>query len=272
MLVFSNCKINIGLRVTEKRPDGYHNIESVFFPVPWFDALEIIESHVLSLSISGVTVPGEVADNLCFKAWHLLKKDFPLLPQVQIYLHKTIPIGAGLGGGSANGAFMLKSLNHKFSLGLAPDQLASYALQLGSDCPFFIYNTPSVARMRGDNLNPINLNLNGYFLVLVNPGIHIPTSWAFKQLKPALPINPLENLVQLPVENWAEAGVINDFEAAVCKENPEISALKNQLLQAGAVFASMTGSGSSCYGLFKNQPNISADNFPTHYLVKQFSI
>jgi 4-diphosphocytidyl-2-C-methyl-D-erythritol kinase len=272
MLVFSNCKINIGLRITERRTDGYHNIESVFFPVPWYDALEIIESPALTLHVSGLDIPGETQNNLCIRAWQLLKKDFPQLPPVDIFLHKTIPAGAGIGGGSSNGSFMLKMLNEKFSLGLNMEQLAAYALQLGSDCPFFILNTPAIARQRGEHLTPVKLNLSGMTLVLVNPGIHVHTGHAFAQLRPSYPEKPIEDLIQLPVEQWSAAGISNDFEVPVFNQYPEIFFLKTKLQEAGAVFASMTGTGSTCYGLFLNPPTLSAENFPPNYFVKQFSI
>ncbi len=272
MLVFSNCKINIGLRITGKRPDGYHNIESVFYPVPWYDAVEIIESTTLSLTMSGLEIQGDPSQNLCLKAWNLLKKDNNDLPPVETHLHKTIPVGAGLGGGSANGAYMLKSLNQKFSLGLSAEQIFSYALQLGSDCPFFILNTPAVARKRGEELKQVNLDLQGLTLVIVNPRIHVQTGWAFKQLNPPLPNKPIEDTIQLPVEKWATAGISNDFETPVFYHYPEIAAVKARLLKEGAVYAAMSGTGSTCYGFFRHKPSIPPETFPPHYFVKQFLV
>lgn len=272
MLVFPNCKINIGLRITEKRPDGFHNIESVFYPVPWYDALEIIESNETRLFITGLEIPGNLSNNLCIRAWRLLKNDFSGLPPVDIYLHKSIPTGAGLGGGSANGAFMLKALNEKFSLGLSTNDLCSYAIQLGSDCPFFIINSPAFARQRGENLEPLQLPLNGLTLTMVNPGIHINTGWAFGRLKPNYPASPIESLVHLPIGQWAEAGIGNDFQNPVVNEYPEIASILEKLKRHGALFASMTGTGSTCYGFFKDSPSLFHEDFPPHYLVKKISL
>ena len=185
MVVFPNCKINIGLRILDKRPDGFHNLETIFYPIPLKDSLEIIRDtspqQEIIFSQSGNQIDGVPADNLCIKAYRLLKKDFPQLPAIQMHLHKAIPLGAGLGGGSADAAFAIKLLNEKFQLNLSPDQLISYSLQLGSDCPFFIINKPCYATGRGEIMQPLTISLSGYQLVLVNPGIHVNTSWAFSQ-------------------------------------------------------------------------------------------
>ena len=187
MIVFPNCKINLGLNVLGKRPDGYHNIETVFYPLPFYDVLEVIQSsnnqQPVELFLSGNKIEGKTENNLCVKAYHLLKKDFPQLPPVKIYLHKVIPAGAGLGGGSADGAFTLILLNDKFHLQLSQQQLLNYALQLGSDCPFFIINKPCFAQQRGEILEPIQLNLSAYKLIIINPGIHVNTGWAFTQVE-----------------------------------------------------------------------------------------
>jgi len=186
MLSFPNCKINLGLHILGKRDDGFHNLETVFYPVPFKDALELIPSTNtgIEFTATGLAVDGNAADNLCAKAYHLLKKDFPEIPTIKIHLHKAIPLGAGLGGGSADAAFMLKLLNEKFKLNLSTDQLINYALQLGSDCPFFIINKPCLATGRGEMLEEIAVDLSAYKIVLINPGIHINTGWAF-------PISPL---------------------------------------------------------------------------------
>jgi 4-diphosphocytidyl-2-C-methyl-D-erythritol kinase len=270
MLLFSNCKINIGLRITAKRMDGFHDLESIFYPVPWYDVLEIIESDQTGISITGINIPGEISNNLCLRAWKMLREDFPLLPCVQIHLHKTIPTGAGLGGGSSNGAFMLKALNTKFNLGLNSEELSAYALRLGSDCPFFITNQPAVARGRGEILQPINLSLQGYYLVLANPGIHVATGWAFEQLSPAIPKKPIEELCGLPVSEWERAGIKNDFESPVFKQHPIISALRLAMVEKGALFAAMTGTGSTCFGIFAKDPALSVTDFPAGTLVKSF--
>jgi 4-diphosphocytidyl-2-C-methyl-D-erythritol kinase len=280
MLSFPNCKINIGLNITGKRADGYHNIETVFYPVRWNDALEIIHSAVsqnssdLIFTQSGVIVDGEQKDNLCIKAFQLLKKDFPHLPIIKIHLHKAIPMGAGLGGGSADAAFTLKALNEKFSLNLSTDQLLAYALQLGSDCPFFILNTPCFASGRGEILEPVKMDLTGYQLVLANPGIHVNTKWAFSQLainyfdRPAseIPIHSIAQIISQPVSNWKE-WLINDFERPVFEKYPAIKAIKQAFYEKGALYASMSGSGSSVYGIFDKNPN-SSFNFPGNYLLR----
>ena len=182
MIVFPNAKINIGLNVIERRPDGFHNIESCFYPVPWFDALEVIESEKFSFTASGIDIPGD--GNICLEAYKLLKKDFQL-PAISIHLHKNIPIGAGLGGGSADGAFMLKLLTDKFSLALSTTQLQDYASQLGSDCTFFIENRPMFVEGTGEILSPINIDLKGLYIAIIYPQLHIETNSAYKQLVPS---------------------------------------------------------------------------------------
>jgi len=179
----------------------------------------------------------------------LLKRDFPLLPAVKMHLHKTIPTGAGLGGGSADGAFTLVLLNKKFNLGIAEEKLIDYALQLGSDCPFFILNRPCFATGRGEFLESIDLNLDTYSFVIVNPGIHISTAWAFQQLTPAQPGSSLREAIQQPVSRWKDL-LTNDFEAAVFKHHPELLSVKATLYKSGAIYASLSGSGSCFYGIY----------------------
>jgi len=280
MLVFPNCKINLGLIITGKRDDGYHNIETVFYPVQLNDALEIIHSTgpgklpETVYTHSGAPIDGEEKDNLCIKAYHLLKKDFPQLPAVKIHLHKAIPMGAGLGGGSADAAFTLIALNEKYALNLSNDQLLSYALQLGSDCPFFIINKPCIATGRGEILQSINVALSGYQLILVNPGIQVNTRWAFSQLNidpdelttKAAPYKLLQTIISQPVSYWKD-GLINDFEKPVFEKYPEIKAIKEAFYEKGALFASMSGSGSSAYGIFDNNATRSF-NFPENYLLR----
>ncbi|MBC7889830.1 MAG: 4-(cytidine 5'-diphospho)-2-C-methyl-D-erythritol kinase [Ferruginibacter sp.] len=280
MIVFPNCKINLGLIITGKRADGYHNIETLFYPVHLNDALEIISATSpgdLSpplFSHSGTKIEGEEKDNLCIKAWHLLKKDFPRLPAVKMHLHKTIPIGAGLGGGSADGAFTLISLNENYALGLTDDQLLSYALQLGSDCPFFIINKPCIATGRGEILQPVNVQLPGYRMIIVNPRIHINTGWAFSRLsivtgeftQNSSPPEPLQTIISGPVSHW-KGKLINDFEIPVFKRYPEIKSIKASFYEQGALFAAMSGSGSSVFGIFDNNTLPSFD-FPENYLLQ----
>lgn len=250
MISFPNCKINLGLRILGKREDGYHNLATVFYPLPVRDVLEIVKNTINELTVTGIPVGGPPEKNLCIKAWDLLKKDFPDLSPVTTCLHKHIPMGAGLGGGSADGAFMLQLLNDKFHLQLSQEQLLQYALQLGSDCPFFIYNKPCLATGRGEHLQPIELNLSNYSFLLVHPGIHVNTAWAFSQITPSEGTGSLETIIQLPVEQWKDK-LINDFEAPVMGHYPALQQIKDQLYAHGAIYASMSGSGSCFYGIFK---------------------
>ncbi|MFT4154944.1 4-(cytidine 5'-diphospho)-2-C-methyl-D-erythritol kinase [Parafilimonas sp.] len=271
MIVFPNCKINLGLHITGKRYDGYHNLETIFYPLPFYDVLEVLhhsqQDEDYILLTSGIEIEGRPETNLCVKAYRLLKKDFPQLPSVQIHLHKAIPTGAGLGGGSADGAFMLTLLNDKFKLHLTEEKLLQYALMLGSDCPFFIINRPSFATQRGEALQPIHLHLSGYTLVLVKPGIHVNTGWAFSQVGYSAP-NNIKNIMEQPAETW-QGKLENAFEKPVFEKYTEIKNIKEQLLQNGALFASMSGSGSSVYGIFNKSIPVSALLFPPHYFVKQ---
>ncbi|RTL60638.1 MAG: 4-(cytidine 5'-diphospho)-2-C-methyl-D-erythritol kinase [Sphingobacteriales bacterium] len=271
MIVFPNCKINLGLTITRKREDGYHDLETVFYPIALKDALEVIQQPDANASTtftqSGITVEGQPGNNLCLKAYHLLKRDFPQLPGIQMHLHKVIPMGAGLGGGSSDAAFTLKLLNQKFNLGLSVKQLIDYGLQLGSDCPFFIINQPCFATGRGEFLQKIKLDLSAYHIVLVNPGIHVNTGWAFTQLIPQAPQKSVETIIQQPIESWKNE-LINDFEKPVFEKYPEIKAIKDKLYDAGAVYASMSGSGSTVYGLFTTNPVLN-NSFLAHYFVKQ---
>ena len=273
MIVFPNCKINLGLQVLQKRPDGFHDIATVFYPVPLKDALEIVPpENIQQLTIHnyGLLVNGDPADNLCMKAWRLLKKDFPDLPFVQIHLLKNIPMGAGLGGGSADGAFMLKLLNDKFHLGLREEQLVDYALQLGSDCPFFIVNKPCYATGRGELMETIDIDLSGYQLVLVNPGIHVHTGQAFTRLDMNNAIAKtgfVKEAVMQPVTTWKQQ-LFNDFEGPVFEQYPEIKSVKENLYMLGAVYASMSGSGSVVFGLFNTAINLTS-GLPVHYTVIQ---
>ncbi|MFN4008255.1 MAG: 4-(cytidine 5'-diphospho)-2-C-methyl-D-erythritol kinase [Chitinophagaceae bacterium] len=267
MLEFPNCKINLGLQVIAKRPDGYHNLATIFYPIAWKDALEITpidayheatrSAHMhhqqidaLHLYTSGLPVAGDPANNLCVKAWQLLRKDFPTLPPVQIFLHKAIPSGAGLGGGSADGAFMLRMLNEQFQLQLTQQQLLAYALQLGSDCPFFILNTPAYATGRGEVLTPISIpQLEHCKWYIINPGIHIPTGWAFAQLQPKPTDIELTKAIEAPITTWRDS-IVNDFQAAVAKHYPQIQQIIDQLYEHGALYAAMSGSGSTVYGIY----------------------
>jgi 4-diphosphocytidyl-2-C-methyl-D-erythritol kinase len=257
MVVFPGCKINLGLRILDKRKDGYHNLETIFYPVPFTDALEVIPSHSpdpVTFSNSGLPIGVGSNDNLCVKAYLSLKKDFPILPPIKMHLHKCIPMGAGLGGGSADAAFSLLLLNQLFQLQISKEKLMDYAAGLGSDCSFFILNTPCMATGRGEILSPVKLNLAGYTLVLVNPGVHVNTGEAFSALElHNLPeerhMESLADLVQQPPISWRNA-LVNDFEEPVGKRWPVIKEIKASLYKMGAIYAAMSGSGSTVFGLF----------------------
>ncbi len=269
MVTFPNCKINIGLHIVGKRADGYHNLETVFYPLPIYDCLEIItlpDNNTLPiLTTSGLAVDGAATDNICIKAWKLIKKKHNVLPAVAMHLHKAIPLGAGLGGGSADGAFMLRMLNEKYNLQISEPQLLQYALELGSDCPFFTLNKPAFATGRGEVLQPVSIDLSTWYLVIINPAIHVNTGWAFGQLHVQPPALPLLQAVQQPVATWKDT-IVNDFEKAVAAQYPAIAEIKNRLYGQGAVYASMTGSGSTVFALFAAPPLLPL--FPTEYLVK----
>jgi len=273
VVIFPNCKINLGLNIISKRDDGFHNLETVFYPLPFTDALEIISADKnvqqtdIEFSYSGLTIDADAENNLCVKAYRLLKKDFPAMPSAKMHLHKAVPMGAGLGGGSADAAFTLLMLNNKFGLNLSTDLLINYAMQLGSDCPFFIINKPCFATGRGEILESIVLDLSAYKILLVNPGIHINTAWAFKQITPAIPAKPVRQIIQQPVEQWKDE-LVNDFELPVIKAHPELKVLKDQLYAAGAVYASMSGSGSTFYGIYKKEAILNISKLPTSYTVK----
>lgn len=248
MVVFPNAKINIGLAVTEKRADGYHNIETVFYPVKVYDALEVIESPVSGFSSSGIAVPGD-DNNLCLKAWSLLRDRYQL-PPVKIHLHKNIPVGAGLGGGSADAAFTLKLLNRFFKLGLSEDELETLARQLGSDCAFFIRNEPAFAFGKGDEFGAVALDLSDYYLALVMPPVQVPTAEAYQGTNPEKPANSLQILINTPVDQWKHT-ISNDFEKSIFSRFPLIASVKEELYRQGALYASMSGSGAAVYGIFK---------------------
>jgi 4-diphosphocytidyl-2-C-methyl-D-erythritol kinase len=270
MISFPNCKINIGLNILGKRPDGYHDLQTIYYPVAIKDALEIIvvnnPTNDVTFCSSGIPVPGKEENNICIKAYNLLKKDFPGIPPISFHLHKAIPMGAGLGGGSADAAFLLQLLNNKFGLNLSREQLINYSLQLGSDCPFFIVNKPCFATGRGEQLEEISLDLTSYKILLVHPGIHVSTADAFSEISITQNAPDLKQLVQLPPAAW-QGLITNDFENTVFDKFPEIGGIKDILYQSGALYASMSGSGSSVYGIFQKE-NTPAINFPAHYFCR----
>lgn len=254
MLVFPNAKINLGLQVTEKLSNGYHAINTCFYPIPLKDALEFVPAKKkTSFNSSGSSIPSDGKDNLVLRAYKLLKKDFQL-PEIDIHLHKHIPIGAGLGGGSADAAFMLKALNEYYQIFLDYSILEDYAAQLGSDCPFFISNEPALATGTGTELSPFDLNLSGLHMILINPGIHISTQVAYASVTPKQPEHELSQILKSKdFERWKDQ-LVNDFETSVFEKHGELADIKNLLYENGAQYAAMSGSGSSIFGIFKEQP------------------
>lgn len=251
MIVFPNAKINIGLNILRKRPDGYHDIETLFYPIGLKDGLEFVENHSnrVHFSNSGIQVDGRAEDNLVVKAYQLLRDEFNL-PGLDIHLHKAIPFGAGLGGGSADAAFMLMAINSYFQLSIEKNRLKSIAASLGADCAFFIENSPCFATGIGDQLHPFSLDLTGWYLVLVKPDVSVSTPQAYAMVKPSVPVVPLSRKLENEIADWQPV-VGNDFEPSVLPQFPEIEACKQRLIDLGAVYASMSGSGASVFGLFK---------------------
>lgn len=256
MIAFPNAKINLGLQVLRKREDQYHELETVFYPLEICDVLEVVESGRLSFSVSGIQIDGEPEKNICVQAYHLLANDFEL-PPVEIHLHKRIPIGAGLGGGSSDAAFMLKLLNEKFDLRIGTQVLEGYARQLGADCAFFIQNQPVFATGIGADFSPISVNLSGYHFAVVKPPVHISSGQAYQWIQPEENGRKLAERILLPLEEWRKY-IVNDFEKGIFKLFPEIAEVKDWLYDSGAIYAAMSGSGSSVFGIFKDLPVLTA--------------
>lgn len=253
MIVFPPCKINLGLYVTGKRPDGFHSLESLFVPVPLTDILEVVlhEGKEITWSSSGLHIPGDIESNLCVKAFRLLQRDFNITG-VKAHLHKLIPMGAGLGGGSSDAAYMLICLNQLFNLNLNADQLKDYAVELGSDCPFFIEEKICFVSGRGEVLEPIDFSLKGKFIVIVHPLVHMSTAEAYRMLSPqAAPID-LRTIGAMNVMEWNNS-VTNDFELPIAQLHPIIAEVKKELLAQGAFYAAMSGSGSAVFALFDKE-------------------
>jgi len=250
MVIFPNCKINLGLNITGRRSDGYHDIETVFFPVPLHDVLEIIPAKdgIFGFSSTGLPVPGEAGQNLCARAYRLMQHEFSL-PAVKMHLHKVIPMGAGLGGGSSDGAHALTLLNRLFNLGLTAEQLEDFARHLGSDCAFFIRNSPCYAFEKGDRFEQVEVDLAGFNLALVIPEVHVSTADAYSFVIPAIPMLRIRELVRLPVNDWKDK-LVNDFEKPVIVKYPVIGSIKSTLYGAGALYAAMSGSGAAVFALF----------------------
>jgi 4-diphosphocytidyl-2-C-methyl-D-erythritol kinase len=251
MVAFPGCKINLGLHVLHRRPDGFHDIDTCFYPVPWSDVLEFLPADDYAFSNTGLPITGDPEQNLCVRAYQLLRADYAL-PPVQGHLHKIVPLGAGLGGGSADAAHTLRLLNSIFELNLPLSRLVDYARQLGSDCAFFLTGTPARGTGKGDVLQPMNVDLEGYFLVVVTPPLQVSTAEAYRGVKPSTPLKKLEVTLATPVDRWRDS-LNNDFEATIFPRYPEIRILKEKMYAKGAVYASMSGSGSSVFGLFSGE-------------------
>ena len=264
MISFPNAKINIGLNVLEKREDGYHNIESIFYPVNWCDTIEAIQTEGngnINLAAFGTSIEGAEEDNLCIKAYKLLNAKYKL-PSLNLGLLKCIPMGAGLGGGSADAAFLLKMLNELFQLRLNSEELKLYASQIGSDCSFFIENKPAQVSGKGNIITPINLDLSKYYISVIYPQIHVDTKNAYSLIKPHKRPDSLSNLINAPIHTWKKT-IINDFEEPIFSAHPQLSEIKTILYDEGALYASMTGSGSALYGIFENKPKLT-NIFPSY--------
>lgn len=258
MILFPNAKINIGLNILSKREDGYHNLETIFYPIAWKDSLEIIKSNDQQFSSSGISIPGD--GNLCQQAYDLLDRDFGL-ESVHIHLHKNIPIGAGLGGGSSDAAFTLMGLNEMFDLKLSSIQLKEYALKLGADCPFFIDNKACLAKGIGEELTDVVLNISNVFLLVATPDVHVSTAMAYSGVVPQIPEVSLQKLISEPMTNWS---MKNDFEEGIFRLEPKIKALKDKMLDHGAIYCSMSGSGSSVFAFFDKKPMLHLDGCSVH--------
>ena len=252
MIRFPNAKINLGLNIVNRRPDGYHDIETVFYPIALNDIVEIVPAKgpVSTLTTSGRPVDCPVEKNLVMKAYRAMEQEFSL-PPVDIYLHKNIPDGAGLGGGSSDAANAMLIINEMFSLNLSPQQLASRAARLGADCAFFIYNTPMTATGIGDILSPTTVHLSGHSLLLIKPEVSVPTALAYSRVTPAPSETPITDILAMPVSQWKNL-LKNDFEPSVFAAHPSICHIKQQIYDSGALYASMSGSGSSVFGIFEN--------------------
>lgn len=265
MKVYPNAKINLGLNIVRKRPDGYHDLETVMYPIPLCDELEIGEADELSFKIEGIRLEDDGKENLVVRAYRMMAEQYKIKP-VKIRLMKNIPSGAGLGGGSADAAFMLKALNELYSLGISNDSLKKMAARLGADCAFFIENKPMMCMGIGDLMTPVNLNLKGRQLLVIKPDIHISTAEAYRGCKPKQWATPLSDIIQQPMETWKTL-MKNDFEQQAFAIHKELKMLKDRILDSGAEYAAMSGSGSSMYGIFKkNTLNYSFTEYKQYVL------
>jgi 4-diphosphocytidyl-2-C-methyl-D-erythritol kinase len=259
MILFPPAKINLGLKVLKKRDDGYHEIDTCMVAIPITDVLEIIPSDIFTFKQTGLTIDGDQESNLCVKAFRIFQERYQI-PNAYIHLRKQLPMGAGLGGGSADASYVLKGLNAIFDVGLTDDQLRDMASQLGSDCPFFISDSIQLGRGRGTDLTPFDLDLSGFFLKVINPEIHVGTQEAYAGITFSDESNGVEEVLQRPISEWKQL-LKNDFEPSIFKRYPLIEELKHQLYSEGAVYASMSGSGSTVFGIFENRPEITTNYF-----------
>ncbi|MGL4851438.1 MAG: 4-(cytidine 5'-diphospho)-2-C-methyl-D-erythritol kinase [Phocaeicola sp.] len=273
MITLPIAKINLGLHITEKRSDGYHNLETIFYPVHGLhDALEVTAAtegnEAYTLRITGHAVAGNLEDNLVIKAYKLLKKEYAELPAVDIHMIKHIPMGAGLGGGSADASYMLKLLNEQFKLGASEEKLEEYAAQLGADCAFFIRSKPVFATGIGNLFEPINLSLKGYTLLIIKPDVFVSTKEAFAGIVPQKPTHSLKEIILAPIQDWSKL-LTNDFEQTVFKAHPQLAEIKENLYTEGAIYAAMSGSGSSLFGIFKEPLDKAEELFSPHACYQQ---
>ncbi|MDD3740814.1 MAG: 4-(cytidine 5'-diphospho)-2-C-methyl-D-erythritol kinase [Bacteroidales bacterium] len=252
MICFPNIKINIGLDIISKREDGYHNIETIFYPVGYNDILEILPSEKFELINKGIKVDCAIEKNLCYKAYKIMEENFNI-PPIKIILYKNVPFGTGLGSGSSDAAHTLMLINNVFKLNLSEEKLLEYASQIGADCAFFIKNRPVIASGIGNIFNEILFDLSGKFLVLCFPDIKINTANAYKNCKPRIPEKNLEYLISQPLSQWKNT-IKNDFEDTIFKDFPVLMEIKKELYKNGAVYAQMSGSGSAIYGIFESRP------------------
>lgn len=266
------CKINLGLNITERRPDGYHNLQTIFYPVPLFDELSISEGKTSgsdavededTLTLGGHPLEGDVRDNLVLRAVRLLRQEGFQIPPLDVDLLKVIPSGAGLGGGSSDAACMMRSVSEIYGLGLSEQRMKELVGKLGADCPFFISPKPLYAEGIGDVFTPISLNLNGWYLVIVKPDVFVSTREAYAGVRPHAPSSSLLETAMLPVGQW-EGRMVNDFEESVFRNHPLLAEIKAELYRQGAAYASMSGSGSTIFGLYRSRPDLQ-DLFAGHF-------
>ncbi len=259
MIFFPPAKINLGLRVLGKREDGFHEIDSCMVAIPFFDVLEILHSESFEFKQTGLQIDGEPNGNLVVRAYDLVASIYDL-PPVYIHLQKHIPMGAGLGGGSADATFTIIGLNELFNLNLMSIDIQNLASQLGSDCAFFASSSAQIVSGRGEVLTPYSVDLKNMYLKIVNPGIHISTHEAFSNVKLSSSEKSVKNVLEQPIKSWS-AELKNDFESSVIDQYPILSDIKSKLYQEGAVYASMTGSGSTMFAIYEFEPKPTFENY-----------